>query len=633
MSGEKRGGMNRRQFMGTVAGAAAVGMFGLSSLADVGKKGDRRDIRFDEIYGYVPEINLDKDEFSFCVWADPQVGDASLGKDMARADKPTVGRLLRAIGLTNGLDPSFVLVLGDIVHGQGQMKSFRRYVETCSVLKPAQYLLAGNHDFVHAWWSNGLYESEEGAEFFGNFRWAQRQVNGLDRVNYSFDAGRWHVIMFSIPGVHGLMSVEFLKMFPEHTAWLEKDLAAHKDKPTIFCTHHPLLPVGRKFFEYYGPNARQRRELVEMITRHGNVRLCLFGHVHNTVSSIPEIAWRYRGASWVTLPTSSFGGVRSMDYNEDGESSFGVARIRVKGDEIGPLEFHTLADEVFSFALNDFPEYDHEHTTHLWQDAELPANPEIVNGSFEAPLTTGWFVKDILESERPPEAERTVTEEKASDGKRSLWMFCGGTGIRGKWPTVAHYVEIKQAVVGPGGDEWPVLGFECCVPRKRFSEEGARGVFVLVTGHRKDEWSSHRRAAYQFRLQYGLGYPDPTPVTSPYVESDAGIFRSDPVFDKWERYRLNIRRDFERTYPGRAWSELNLDSVVITLGVWNARKESGERRERAGTYFDNVRWGATGEKVEETSPAFELISHEQMQAMVRADKGPPERAPVSRSAD
>ena len=72
---------------------------------------------------------------------------------------------------------------------------------------------------------------------------------------------------------------------------------------------------------------------------------------------------------------------------------------------------------------------------------------------------------------------------------------------------------------------------------------------------------------------------------------------------------------------------------MITLGVWNARKESEERRERAGAYFDNVRWAAMGEKVEETSPTFELISHEQMQAMVRADKGPPKRAPVSRRAE
>jgi len=617
--GERGSGMNRREFLGTVAGVAAAGVLGVGAGPGLGKG---KAAPFDEVYSYVPGIGPREDEFSFCVWADPQVADASLGQDMARADKPTVGRLLRAIDITNGLEPSFVLVLGDIVHGQGQMKSFKRYVETCEKLKPAQYLLAGNHDFVHSWWRQGLYESEEGKEFFGNFRWGQRQVNGLNKVNYSFDAGKWHIIMFSIPGVHGLMSVEFLKEFPEHTAWLKKDLAEHRDKPTIFCTHHPLLPVGRKFFEYYGPNARQRRELVEEITRYGNVRLCLFGHVHNTVSSIPEIAWRYKGASWVTLPTSSFSGVRGQDYIEDAKSSFGVARLHVKGKQIGPLEFHTLKDEVFKFELDSFPEYDHAHITHLWLDAELPASSGMLNGSFEEPLTAGWFAKDILQSERPPEAEMALTKEHASEGKRSLWMFCGGTGVSGRWPTVSHYVEVKQAVSAPAKDDRPVLSVDCCIPRESFSEHGARGAFVLVTGHRKDEWSTHREAAYQFRLQYGFGYPDPMPVTSPYVKSDAGILRAEPVFDEWQRCRFNVRQDFERAYPGRMWSGLKLDSVVITLGVWNARKESPERRERAGVFFDNVHWNTNVEDTGETTPSFELLSHEQVEAMVRADDRP-----------
>jgi len=573
---------------------------------------------FEEICGYVPEINLDRDEFSFCIWADPQVADASLGKDMARADKPTIARLLRAIDLTNRLKPDFVLVLGDIVHGQGQLKSFKRYVETCVHLKPPQYLLAGNHDFIHAWYDHGLYESDEGRKFFGNFRWAQRQLNSLDKVNFSFDAGRWHIIMFSIPGVHGLMSVEYLHSYPEHWKWLEKDLAEHRDKPTIFCTHHPALPAGRKLFELYGPNARQRRRLVETVTRHGNVRLCLFGHVHNTVSSIPRIAWRYKGAAWVTLPTTSFQGVRSRDYHEDAKSSFGVGRIRVTAEKLSPLEFHTLAGEVFTYNLDEFPDYDHAHTTHLWEDCELPPNPEIVNASFEQPLTNGWFLKHILESDRPPEAQRKITTDRATGGKKSLWMFCGGPGTRGNWPSVGHYVEIKQALGPPPRDSSPVLNFDYYIPREHFSEQGARSAFVMVTGHKNDEWSSHKAAPYQFGLQYSLGFPDPTPVKSPYVKSDAGIFRADPVLDKWQTCRLNIRRDFERAYPGRAWPDLKLDSIVITLGVWNAAKGAMDQRERIGVHFDNVKWVADEKDPGETTPPFDLLSHQQIQALVRS---------------
>jgi calcineurin-like phosphoesterase family protein len=367
----------RREFIGTVgAGFAAASLGAGGSAFGAPAKKQVPPIDFNMIYGYAPEANVEKDDFTFAFWADPQICNVKQdvrmksGKweDLPKELQTTEGRLRKSVEMTNAVNPDFVLVLGDVVHQSGEMEYYERYIKTTEGLKPPQYLLAGNHDFCEPWYANQKYKSEEGKEFFGNFRWAQRTLNGLDKVNYSFDAGRWHIVMFSVPGVGGNLQAQFLKDYPQHIEWLEKDLRQHRDKPTIFCSHPPFLPVGRVSMEHYGPNSRQRRELVEIITRQGNVKLCLFGHIHNTVSSIPKVAWRYKGAAWFTLPTTSFDGVRDHDYEEDARTSYGFGTIRVKGDRLGAMKFRTLAGEEFTFGYDDLKEYDHAYMDSLWDD-------------------------------------------------------------------------------------------------------------------------------------------------------------------------------------------------------------------------------------------------------------------------
>ena len=488
--------LTRREFTGVMVSAgAAVAFSPIKTFAGI----DGKPITpLKELYGYLPQLNIHSEDFTMCLWADPQLSptaeeDDRGGRSGKISDLPpelrtTEGRLRHVVKMTNDEAPNCVLVLGDVVHFAGEKPQFERYVKVTEGLKPSQYLLAGNHDYRDGHRTAGNYNSPEGREFFGNFRWAQRKLGKFDKVNYSFDAGNWHIIMFSFPGVGGASQVKFLKDYPEHLAWLSDDLEMHKDKPTIFCTHPPILPVGQYSMELYNANKTQLREMVNMLTKNGNVKLCLSGHIHCTASSMTDIGWRYKGATWLTLPTTSFDNVREMDYNEGATSSFGFGTVRVKEGKLQPFEFTTITGEVLRIVPEELPEYDHEHCTGLWEDYELPARENIVNGTFDQPLSTGWMLPDIVENDKPPlEAVRRISHMAETGHHNALWIYSGGKVNFSPLKRFGHRVEIVQAVKAPGKGKKSRLSLDIKIPASSWTTNpgGRQGAYIQVTGHRR----------------------------------------------------------------------------------------------------------------------------------------------------
>lgn len=95
----------------------------------------------------------------------------------------------------------------------------------------------------------------------------------------SFRAGGWQFLLLDtcLPGnVHGLLSPESLKE-------LDRELSRSSGEPALIALHHPPLPVGSDWMNDIGlVNADA---LFEVCDRHSQVKLVLFGHIHQEFSS------------------------------------------------------------------------------------------------------------------------------------------------------------------------------------------------------------------------------------------------------------------------------------------------------------------------------------------------------------
>jgi len=542
-------------------------------------------------FGYVESIGTRAKQISFAIWGDPQVAYYEKGtKFDSRKFKPRFEevnpRFQQVVELTNELKPEFVVTVGDNIHGFGEWECFRTLVDLARPLRMPLYMLMGNHDHIpraDRYPSNPYKERP-----FGNFLWAQKQLGAPERIAYSFDAGEWHLVLFSQPGNVD----EFMRERPELLEWLDADLRANRERPTMFFTHHPLLPVGRFLFESYGPHAKVRAELMDILTRYGNVKYVFTGHVHPTVSAVPSISWRYRGASFIVMPNSAHW-ARTHYYQESYRSSQGVGLVRLNGKRCESLVFHTLAGEKVSFATGEFPVYDDDVYAYLRPKEALPAGPALVNGGFEEPLSEGWFVNHLMPYDTPPIQRRLLKTSGAPEGERYLYLYTKSREGEGKYAANFLLAEVRQAVSVASATGWPQLRLKYKMDSGEYVNPSDCNAFVAVSGHRREA----ERAL--FNLVYSLGrflrLPDEGP---PYV----GLMAA-PELDRWSDLMLNVRSDYETYFPERSWEGLKLESLVVRLAVFNDNSAREGRPAEIGVGFDAVSWSVLEEPAG-PSPGF-----------------------------
>jgi 3',5'-cyclic-AMP phosphodiesterase len=90
----------------------------------------------------------------------------------------------------------------------------------------------------------------------------------------SFFAGDWQFILLNsaVPGcVHGQLSRESLD-------WLELQLQQSREQPTLIALHHPPFPVNSAWLDRI--SLGNAEELFAVVDRHPQVRLVVFGHIH-----------------------------------------------------------------------------------------------------------------------------------------------------------------------------------------------------------------------------------------------------------------------------------------------------------------------------------------------------------------
>jgi Icc protein len=153
--------------------------------------------------------------------------------------------------------------------------------ENCTI--PIKYCI-GNHD---SWgWDKKSSETTGQEPYWGK----QRPVHefGMPGRYYGFSQSNWHFII--LDSTHTADDNYQARLDPEQFAWLQNELAAHKDQYIVIISHIPILSVaayldgenekdGRWSLpkEWMHLDARQMKDL---FAQYPNVRLCISGHLH-----------------------------------------------------------------------------------------------------------------------------------------------------------------------------------------------------------------------------------------------------------------------------------------------------------------------------------------------------------------
>jgi len=187
-----------------------------------------------------------------------QLGDLHVGADWVAIDplqslSATVDVVLR---LDREVDA--VLALGDLAEHGAEIE-YRQAREELARLEAPVHVAMGNRD-----------DRETLRRQFG--------LNSADGapLRYAVDLGpaRLLVVDTTIPGHdRGQLDAESL-------GWLEHQLAAFPDTPTVLAMHHPPLLTGTPAWDRLALAAQSRHQLSQTLHRHPQVNQILGAHLH-----------------------------------------------------------------------------------------------------------------------------------------------------------------------------------------------------------------------------------------------------------------------------------------------------------------------------------------------------------------
>lgn len=205
--------------------------------------------------------------------------------------------------------PELLLLTGDLSQ-DGKAESYQHLQTQLSSLKIPAYWLPGNHD---------------------NFLTMQRSLtHPLFRPEKSFVAGGWQFLLLNsgVPGqVYGQLSSETLD-------WLDLQLQTVSDRPVLISLHHPPFLMHSDWLD--SSTLQNSAEFFAVIDRYPQVKLVLFGHVHQ------EFQHQRRGVQYLASPSTCIQfeprsckfsldntepGFRVLSLNPDSSWTTGIQRV------------------------------------------------------------------------------------------------------------------------------------------------------------------------------------------------------------------------------------------------------------------------------------------------------------------
>jgi 3',5'-cyclic-AMP phosphodiesterase len=185
----------------------------------------------------------------------------------------------------NHADAAFVLITGDLAH-HGEPAAYEALKASLGELASPCHLLIGNHD--------------DRAAFLRAFPAALVDEHGFVQGLVATPAGSFILLDTHEPGTHEGRLCE------RRLAWLDRTLAGLHGQAVFLAMHHPPLPLALPAMDAFG--LLERRELADVVARHGNVRHVFFGHVHRPLHG-----------NWEGIPFSTQRGLSHQVAMHSGE--------------------------------------------------------------------------------------------------------------------------------------------------------------------------------------------------------------------------------------------------------------------------------------------------------------------------
>lgn len=168
--------------------------------------------------------------------------------------------------------PDRILLTGDLSQDE-TLGSYERLHQHLRNLNLPAYWIPGNHDIPHL-----MEKVLKTPPAYGD---------------KSFKLGGWHFILINsaVPGrVYGHLSQETLH-------WLDSELEQGGNTPTLVSLHHPPFSIESKWIDK--SRLQNPQELFTVLDRYQQVRLVLFGHIHQ------DFQHDRRGVRYMASPSSS----------------------------------------------------------------------------------------------------------------------------------------------------------------------------------------------------------------------------------------------------------------------------------------------------------------------------------------
>lgn len=167
--------------------------------------------------------------------------------------------------------PELLLLTGDISQDESYA-SYQRLQDLLAPLNIPAYWIPGNHD---------------------NLPVMQQVLNQSPFVaEKHFVAGGWHFLLLNslVPGcVYGQLA-------PESLEWLEQKLQLIGNQPTLIALHHPPCLVNSNWLDQI--NLHNSAEFLAVIDRYAQVKLVIFGHIHQAFD------YQRRGVRYLGSPST-----------------------------------------------------------------------------------------------------------------------------------------------------------------------------------------------------------------------------------------------------------------------------------------------------------------------------------------
>ncbi|MEB3338649.1 MAG: 3',5'-cyclic-AMP phosphodiesterase [Leptolyngbyaceae bacterium] len=160
--------------------------------------------------------------------------------------------------------PDLLLLTGDLSQDESA-DSYRNLQEALTPLERPIYWLPGNHD------SLPMME--------------QVLQNSFILPEKNFTAGGWNFLLLNsgvVGEVHGQLSSETL-------VWLDTQLNQMGNHPTLIALHHPPLWVGSDWLDTI--TLQNSEEFFAVIDRHPQIKLVIFGHIHQEFAYQRQEVW------------------------------------------------------------------------------------------------------------------------------------------------------------------------------------------------------------------------------------------------------------------------------------------------------------------------------------------------------